>query len=239
MFLSFLFKKKNPKDNNLKQKLKDILGFKPKELIYYKMALRHSSANKKQREISYNNERLEFLGDSVISMVTSVMLYERFPKADEGTLSILRSTLVSRKSLNRIASDLGLKKLMQYKEGKNNEVKNITGNSLEAIVGAIYFDRGYKYCEKFVRELFAHYYDIDNLMKQNDDYKSRLLQCSQKEKFELIIDTYENMEACEKQYHFVTEICIDGKFISSGKGWAKKDAEQMASYNALKVLKRE
>ncbi len=239
MFLSFLFKKKNSKDKNLEQKLTDILGFKPKKLIYYKMALRHSSANKNQKEISYNNERLEFLGDSVISTITSVMLYGRFPKADEGTLSILRSTLVSRKSLNRIATDLGLKKLMQYKERKNNEVKNITGNSLEALVGAIYFDRGYKCCEKFVVELFARFYDIDNLMKQNDDYKSRLLQYSQKKKSDLIIDTYENMETNEKQYHFVTEICIDGKFISSGKGWSKKDAEQMASYNALKVLNRE
>lgn len=239
MFLSFLFKKKNPQDEKLREQLKNILGFNPKNILYYKMALRHSSANKKQKDIKYNNERLEFLGDSVISLVSSVMLYQRFPKAPEGVLSVLRSTLVSRKSLNRIASDMGLKKLMLYKESKNNEIKNITGNSLEALVGAIYFDKGYKVCDKFVVEMFERYYDIDNLMKQNDDYKSRLLQCSQKEKFDLIIDTYESMEGCERQYHFVTEICIDGKFVASGKGWSKKDAEQVASYEALKVIDRE
>jgi len=239
MFLSFLFKKKNPKDEKLAKQLESILGFKPKEILYYKMALRHASANKKQKEIRYNNERLEFLGDSVISTIASVMLYERYPNAPEGVLSVLRSMLVSRKSLNRIASELDFKRLMQYKETKNNEQKNITGNSFEALVGAIYFDKGYKKCETFVRSIFMRFYDVDNLMKQNSDYKSRLLQYSQKEKFNLLIDTFESMEACEKQYHFETEICIDGKFIAIGKGWTKKEAEQMASYKVLKYLGRE
>ncbi|MCF0207548.1 MAG: ribonuclease III [Bacteroidales bacterium] len=238
MFLSFLFKKKNPKDEKLKKKLESILGFKPKNLLLYKMALRHSSANLKRSEIHYNNERLEFLGDSVLSMYTSVLLYDKFPTAPEGTLSVLRSTLVSRKSLNRIASDLQLIKLMQFKDNKNNEVKNIIGNSFEALVGAIYFDRGDKVCEKFIRDIFARYYDIDNLMAQNEDYKSRLLQCSQKEKFCLEFDTFESMEGRDKKYHFVTEICIEGRFVAMGKGWSKKDAEQAASLKALEYLGR-
>ena len=239
MFLSFLFKKKNPKDEKLKRQLEQILGFKPKDILYYKMALRHSSANKKQKEIRYNTERLEFLGDAVISTVASAMLYQKYPNAPEGVLSVLRSMLVSRKSLNRVASELDLKKLMQYKEGKNNELKNITGNSFEALVGAIYFDRGYGACETFVNKIFDRYFDVENLMRHNSDYKSRLLQYSQKEKFDLVIDTFESMEACEKQYHFVTEICISGKFVSTGKGWTKKEAEQMAAYEALKILGRE
>ena len=239
MFLSFLFKKKNPKDEKLKRQLEEILGFKPKDVLYYKMALRHSSANKKQKEIRYNNERLEFLGDSVISTVASAMLYEKFPNAPEGILSVLRSMLVSRKSLNRVASELGLKRLMQYKEGKNNELKNITGNSFEALVGAIFFDAGYAACDKFVNRVFDTYFDVNNLMKHNSDYKSRLLQYSQKEKFDLVIDTFETMAECEKQYHFETEICIDGKFAATGKGWTKKEAEQMASLAALKYLGRE
>ena len=239
MFLSFLFKKKNPKDEKFRRQLEGVLGFKPKELMHYRMALRHPSANKKQKQIRYNNERLEFLGDSVISLVASAMLYERFPNAPEGILSVLRSMLVSRKSLNRVASELDLKKLMQYKETKSNEEKNITGNSLEALVGAVYLDAGYGVSEKFVRGIFFRFFDIDNLMKHNSDYKSRLLQYSQKEKFNLLIDTFESMEACEKQYHFETEICIDGKFVAIGKGWTKKEAEQMASLSALKFLGRE
>jgi len=239
MFLSFLFRKKNPKDEKLRKQLAAILGFKPREILYYKMALRHASANKKQKDVRYNNERLEFLGDSVISAISSVMLYEKYPKSTEGELSVLRSMLVSRKSLNRVASELGLKKLMQYKEGKANELKNITGNSFEALVGAIYFDRGYAVCEKFVRGIFTSFFDVDNLMKHNSDYKSRLLQYSQKEKFALVVDTFESMESCEKIYHFVTEICVDGKFMASGKGWTKKEAEQMACYEVLKLLGRE
>ncbi|MBQ5423679.1 MAG: ribonuclease III [Bacteroidales bacterium] len=239
MFLSFLFRKKNPKDEKLRKQLEKILGFKPKEILYYKMALRHASANQKQKEIRYNNERLEFLGDSVISTIASVMLYEKYPQSTEGELSVLRSMLVSRKSLNRVANELQLKRLMQYKEGRTNEQKNITGNSFEALVGAIFFDKGYAVCDKFVRGIFEHYFDVENLMKHNSDYKSRLLQYSQKEKFALDIDTFESMEACEKLYHFVTEICIDGKFMASGKGWTKKEAEQMASYEVLKILGRE
>lgn len=239
MFLSFLFRKKNPKDEKLRKQLKMVLGFKPREILYYKMALRHASANKKQKDVRYNNERLEFLGDSIISVIASVMLYEKYPKSSEGELSVLRSMLVSRKSLNRVATELDLKKLMQYKEGRANELKNITGNSFEALVGAIYFDRGYAVCEKFIRNIFARFFDVENLMKHNSDYKSRLLQYSQKEKFALVIDSFECMEACEKLYHYVTEICVDGKFIASGKGWTKKEAEQMASYEVLKILGRE
>ena len=236
MFLSFLFRKRNPKDEKLRKQLERLLGFKPKEILYYKMALRHASANLKQKEIRYNNERLEFLGDSVISTIASVMLYEKYPNAPEGILTVLRSMLVSRKSLNRVASELELKRFMQYKESKNNDEKNISGNSFEALVGAIYFDRGYKECEKFVRNVFIRFFDIDNLMKHN---RSRLLQYSQKEKFPLVIDTFESMESCEKLYHFVTEICINNKFVSTGKGWTKKEAEQKASYEALKFLGRE
>jgi len=239
MFLSFLFRKKNLKDKKLRLQLKEIIGFKPKNIIFYKMALRHSSANSKSKDIRYNNERLEFLGDSIISAIASAMLYEKYPKSPEGELSVLRSMLVSRKSLNRVASELGLKRLMQYKEGKNNELKNITGNSFEALVGAIYFDKGYAVCEKFVNGIFSRFFDINNLMKHNTDYKSRLLQYSQKEKFSLVIDTFESMESFEKVYHFITEICVNGKFLASGKGWTKKEAEQMASYAVLKILGRE
>ena len=239
MFLSFLFRKRNPKDEKLRKQLERFLGFKPKEIMHYKMALRHASANLKQKEIRYNNERLEFLGDSVISTIASAMLYEKYPNAPEGILTVLRSMLVSRKSLNRVASELELKKFMQYKESKINDEKNITGNSFEALVGAIYMDLGYHECEKFVINVFYRFFDIDNLMKHNSDYKSRLLQYSQKEKFTLVIDTFESMETCEKLYHFVTEICINNKFVSTGKGWTKKEAEQKASYEALKFLGRE
>lgn len=239
MIFSFLFKKKNPHDQKLTKQLEKILGFKPKHLLYYKIALRLSVTNVKFKEIRCKNERLEFLGDSVITLIVSSYLYQKFNDAPEGVLSVLRATIVSRKSLNRIAAEIGLKSIITQKETKFLEDKNITGNSLEALVGAIYFDRGFAACEKFVISLIEKFFDVNNLIKQNDDFKSKLLQISQKEKFSLSIDTFENMEANEKIYHFETEICIEDRFIASSKGWTKKEAEQKACFNVLKILGRE
>lgn len=230
------FGKKSESDKLLQKKLSQILGFKPKDLFYYKQALRHASAVINNNRFS-NNERLEFVGDAIINAIISDILFCYFPKADEGKLSILRSTIVNRKTLNKLANDLKIPVLMEYKTSAQNIMKNMGGNSFEAIVGAIFYDRGYEYCVKFLNKIITEHFDLSTLIKQNSDYKSKLLQYIQKHKHDLLIDTYENIEQNEKNQHFVCEICINNQYVSSGKGWSKKEAEQIASKNALKKIK--
>jgi ribonuclease-3 len=233
----FLFRKISQEDKDLAKNLTIILGFKPKNLDFYKNALRHSSAGVMASGEIYNNERLEFIGDSIIGAVVSDILYRSFPRANEGKLSILRSTIVNRKSLNEIASTIKIDKLIVYKNSSGLSMKNMAGNSLEALAGAVYFDRGYKYCQRFISKIVNENFDLANLMKQNSDYKSKLLQLMQKFRLDLIFNTFENCEANEKVHHFQCEICLDGKYLSEGKGWSKKEAEQKASSVALKKLK--
>lgn len=232
-----LFRKKTEEDKSLSKKLKEILGFKPRDIEFYKTALRHASAGLINNGKVYNNERLEFVGDAIISAVISDILYRKYPKANEGKLSILRSTIVNRKELNRVACALNINQLLVYKKTMESSMKNMGGNSLEAIVGAVYFDRGYKYCVLFMGKIISNYFDISNIMKKNADYKSKLLQFVQKHKINLIISTTENVEGNEKTQHFLSEVCLDGVFLAEGKGWSKKEAEQIAAMNALKKLK--
>ncbi len=231
------FSKKPEADKILVKNLISILGFKPKNLSLYKQALRHASATGCENNRQNSNERLEFVGDAIISAIVSDILFDHFPKADEGRLSILRSTIVNRKTLNQLANELKIPELMKYKSSSLNIMKNMGGNSFEAIVGAIYYDRGYKYCIKFIETIIKQHFDLNTLIKQNTDYKSRLLQYVQKHKFDLIIDTYENVEQNEKNQHFISEICINNNYVSFGKGWSKKEAEQIASKNALNKIK--
>ncbi len=237
--MSFLFFRKiSVEDKTLSKELRRIIGFKPGNLFYYKQALRHSSVSGKQSLKFANNERLEFVGDAIISAIVSDILFEFYPNAKEGKLSILRSTIVNRKALNSIASDLKIAELMDYKHSPQNNMKNMGGNSFEALVGAIYYDKGYKKCIIFIKMIIEKYFNLEKLIEQNTDYKSRLLQYVQKHKLELIIDTVENVERNEKNQHFICEICIENKYIASGKGWSKKDAEQQASKRALKSIEK-
>ncbi|HNQ67092.1 MAG TPA: ribonuclease III [Bacteroidales bacterium] len=234
----FLFKRKTKEEKELSDTLSKIIGFKVKNLELFKIALRHSSAGITHLGKIYNNERLEFIGDAILSAVVSDILYIEFPKANEGKLSILRSAIVNRKSLNKIAEDLHLDDLLVFRNTGNSPMKNIAGNSFEALIGAIYFDRGYKYCKRFITAIISEHFDLKNLIKQSSDFKSKLLQFMQKYKLEISFYTFENCELNEKVHHFCCEICLNNLFLSEGKGWSKKEAEQKASYSALDVLKK-
>ncbi len=234
----FLFRKLCCKDRALSKELKKIIGFKPNNLFYYKQALRHASSVGKDSDGIMNNERLEFVGDAIMGAIVSDILFKFYPNANEGKLSILRSTIVNRKSLNNIASDLKIPELIEYKQSPQNKMKNMGGNSFEALVGAIYYDYGYSKCIKFIENIIENYFDLKNLIKQNTDYKSKLMQFVQKNKLELIIDTVENIERNERNHHFICEICIDNKYLASGKGWSKKEAEQQASGNVLGLIEK-
>lgn len=218
------------------KKLKSIIGFAPKNLDIYQKAFIHSSVNFVKCGEKVNNERLEFVGDAIINSVVSDLLYRTFPKADEGELSIFRSRIVNRENLNKLAADIKLREIINYIDSKNIDHKYLDGNALEALIGAIYLDRGYKYCYLFISELLDKYMDILSVKDKNNDYKSSFLQYIQKHKIDVEIHTYENYELNEKKHHFLCEICLDRRYLCSGKGWSKKEAEQNASKEALRIL---
>ncbi|HOZ30879.1 MAG TPA: ribonuclease III domain-containing protein, partial [Bacteroidales bacterium] len=198
----FLFKRKTKEEKELSDILKKITGFRIKNLELFKTALRHSSAAILHNGKLYNNERLEFVGDSILNAIVSDILYIEFPKASEGKLSVLRSLIVNRQSLNKIAEDLHLDDLVIYRNTGNSPMKNLAGNSFEALLGALYFDRGYKSCKTFIKGIISKHFDLRNLLKQTKDYKSKLLQFMQKYKLDIVFNTYENCESNEKNIHF-------------------------------------
>jgi ribonuclease-3 len=206
----------NSADKKNRKKLKSILGFSPHKIEIYNNAFSHSSAKITKNGHKINNERLEFVGDAIISAIVSDLIYKTYPDADEGKLSIYRSRIICRENLNNIACKLKLRKIINYRE--------------------IYFDRGYKYCYKFLSRVIKDYSNLEYVKDKNKDYKSTLLQLIQKHRLNLSFNTFENCEANEKIQHFLCEICLDKKFLCSGKGWSKKEAEQNASDIALKIL---
>ena len=170
-------KKLTPDDKILFDKLTKILSFEPIKLEVYKEALRHSSSvNKKENQ--KNNEKLEFLGDAVLSLIVAAVLYEKFPDAKEGELTVLRSNVVCRKSLNKISNDLKINDILTYKNITQKKLQDISigGNTVEALIGAIFLDRGYNYCEKFINRIIDMFFpDLHEIYKNNINYKSIIL----------------------------------------------------------------
>ena len=239
----FFFSKHTTEEKILIKNLKNILGFKPKNLSLYQDALRHSSVCNRQNHF-HNNERLEYIGDAILTATVTHLIFPMFPKAKEGELTVIRSSIVSRKSLNKISNNLQLPKLLKMKQDKNNPMagNNIAGNSLEALVGAIFLDRGYKYALEFTDKIIQnHFPDLKdyNKKKNDDNFKSALLSYSQKCRVPLEFITYENREANEFLSHFKTELFLDGKYLSEGKGWNKRDAEQLAAQKAIENLRKQ
>ncbi len=221
------------KHRQLYFKLKSLLGFCPCDLSLYLIALRHKSASIIDHDHKVNNERLEFLGDAVIELVVSDFLYRSYPDHDEGTLSLMRANIVQRKTMNDIAVKMGIPDLLVTGDKSPTQTKNIFGNALEAIAGAVYVDRGYFYCRKFIEKKFISGFDQGNLFKAEYDHKSSLLHVVQEKKWDIEFDTFEQIESTEAQIHFESHVLINNEFISQGKGWSKKEAEQNAARKAL------
>ena len=171
-----------------------ILGFKPKNLEIYKRAFLHRSANRKDSKgTPMNYERLEFLGDSMLGTVISKYLFNEVPAGDEGYLTKMRSKIVSRKHLNELGKDLGLLQFVESRIPKSHFGENIYGNVFEALVGAIYLDRGYTYCERFINNrVIIPYIDIEQLEGQVISYKSLVIEWCQKQKKEFHFEIYED-----------------------------------------------
>src|SRR5690606_12428528 len=228
-FPSNIFTSHAKKDGEFIEGLIKILGFKPKKLEIYKKAFMHRSANIRDKEgNAMNYERLEFLGDSMLGTIISKYLYLEVPEGDEGYLTKMRSKIVSRKHLNELGKDLDLLHFVESRIPKSNFGDNIHGNVFEALVGAIYLDRGYKYCEKFInKRVVAPYVDIEQLEGKVISYKSLIIEWCQKQKKSFHYDVYEDT-GNDAIKHFAVKLTIGGNIVAKARATSKKKAEERA-----------
>ncbi len=227
-------------DGNFFLKLKEILGFKPRSQNLYIKAFTHRSMNIKDKKGNpINYERLEFVGDAMISSVIAAYLYEQVPHGDEGYLTKMRSKVVSREHLNELGKELNLIDLVQSRIPKSNFGNNIHGNLFEALVGAIYLDRGYKVCEKFLyKRVINPHVDIETLEGKVISYKSLLIEWCQKEKNTFDYEVYEDTGNDELK-HFSVRLSINDKVVSKARATSKKKAEEKASKRAFFAFQKQ
>ncbi len=236
-FPSNIFNSHSKEDGDFFLGISNILGFKPKKLSVYKKAFLHRSANKKDKNgLPLNYERLEFLGDSMLGTIISRYLYNEVPNGDEGYLTKMRSKIVSRKHLNELGKDLNLISYVESRIPKSHFGDNIHGNVFEALVGAIYLDRGYKYCDKFINDrVIDPYVDIEQLEGKVISYKSLVIEWCQKQKKEFNYKVYEDTGK-DPLKHFAVKLSIDERVMAKARATSKKKAEEKASKRAFFAL---
>ncbi|MBP0905649.1 ribonuclease III [Mariniflexile gromovii] len=225
------------RNGNFFMEIVKILGFKPKDIQFYKKAFTHRSMNiKDSKGNAINYERLEFLGDAMLSAVIASHLYLEVPAGDEGYLTKMRSKVVSREHLNELGKELKLISLVESKIPPGQFGDNIHGNLFEALVGAIFLDRGYNYCEKFIyKRVITPYVDIETLEGKVISYKSLLIEWCQKEKRTFGYHVYEDTGNDEVR-HFSVKLSIDNKVVAKARATSKKKAEEKASKRAFFVF---
>jgi ribonuclease-3 len=239
-FIRNILNSRSQEDGNFFLPLRDILGFKPKSKSLYIKAFTHRSMNlRDEKGNAMNYERLEFVGDAMLSSVIAAYLFEQVPHGDEGYLTKMRSKVVSREHLNELGKDLGLIQLVQSRIPKSNFGNNIHGNLFEALVGAIYLDRGYKFCEKFIyKRVIRPYVDIETLEGRVISYKSLLIEWCQKEKNTFDYNVYEDTGKDELK-HFSVKLSINDKVVSKARATSKKKAEEKASKRAFFAFQKQ
>jgi ribonuclease-3 len=234
---SFLTTQKEEK--NFLIAIQHIIGQRPYNPELYKLAMRHSSrASVNDHGLKESNERLEYLGDAILGMIVADYLFTRFPFKDEGFLTEVRSKIVNREMLNRISRKIGLTDLIEFNyQGNTLTPKSIYGDSLEALIGAIYLDKGFGFTKKYViKKLLNAHYDLDELINTTSNYKSKIIEWSQKVNKEINFEII-NTEDQKKNKQFTAQVIIDGDPKEIGHGPSKKKAEQDAARRTFENLK--
>jgi ribonuclease-3 len=216
----------------------NILGFVPRSIELYELALLHKSTSyRSEQGRLVNNERLEFLGDAVLDAIVGDIVYRHFSNMREGFLTNTRSKIVQRETLNRLAVDIGIDKLIKYSSRSSSHNSYMYGNAFEAFIGAIYLDQGYDVCMRFLEEkVIRPYIDLDGVSRKEVNFKSRLIEWSQKNKIEVSFELIE--QSCDKNYNpvFQTEVNIEGVPAGVGTGYSKKESQQNAAEIALSKI---
>jgi ribonuclease-3 len=216
-----------------------VLGFYPDKIEYYQLAVRHKSVSiPTENGCNLSNERLEFLGDAVLNSVVTDILYRRYEDEREGFLTNTRSKIVKRDSLNKLALEIGLDKLIQVTKYVNTHTNNnIYGNALEALMGAIYLDYGYKQCKKFVEQrLFKGFINLEKVAEKEVNFKSKLIEWCQKNKLEMEFILVSETMSRSNKHIFLSSLIIQGKTICEGSGPSKKESQQNVSRIAFETI---
>ena len=220
------------KDKKLYNYIKNVFGYNPGNILLYKLALCHKSASTEEiKGIKINNERLEYLGDAILSAIVADYLFKKFPSKDEGFLTEMRSRLVSRDNLNKLSEKIGIHKFV--KASASNVYRSINGDAFEAFVGAMFLDKGFNSAKKvIVNRIIKFHIDIDEMETKNLNYKSRLIEWAQKEKKQIEFVVLEEAgTGYNKQY--IVEVFIDKQPSGTGRDYSIKKAEQNAAEKAL------
>ena len=216
-----------------------ILGFFPRDIKVYQQALLHKSISmRSEKGRPINNERLEFLGDAILDAIVGDIVYRHFEGRREGFLTNTRSKIVQRETLNKLAVEIGLDKLVKYSTRSSSHNSYMYGNAFEAFIGAIYLDQGYDRCKQFMEEkIFKNYIDLDKMSRKEVNFKSKLIEWSQKNKMEVSFELIEQFLDEEYNPMFHTEVRIEGISAGTGTGYSKKESQQNAAQMALKKIK--
>jgi len=225
-----LFLSKFSRKDKFSKNIKNIVGFYPSDVFLFKTSLVHKSAvHDSSTGFKESNERLEFLGDAILGAIVAKYLFEKFPGKDEGFLTKMRSKIVSRQSLNALAVKIRLNNLIISRLDKNSKTESIYGNAFEALIGAIYLDKGLEVCETFLlKKVIEPNISLDKLEHEETNFKSRIIEWAQKEKQDLAFEIIQEYgEGRGKEFEAV--IVLDGKQTTTGRDRSKKGAEQKAA----------
>lgn len=231
------------KDREFRSALYDIMGFCPHNIDLYRTAFAHKSQEYRSKKLGnkpLNNERLEFLGDAVLETVVSHIVYRHFPNKREGFLTNTRSKIVSRESLGKLAKELHIDRLIQSQTHSRTHNSYLGGNSFEALMGAIYLDRGFRYAFRFVEQrIIGAVLDLESVASKEVNFKSKLLEWSQKNRIRLEFKDSATDTDNANGPSFLTTVVIEGLYAGEGKGYSKKESHQTAAKDALTKLRRE
>ena len=218
-----------------------ILGFYPTNVQLYEQAFIHRSCSIENEDGRWhNNERLEFLGDAVLNAIVADIIYKQFPNRKEGFMTNTRSKIVQRDSLNRLALKMGLNELVLMPRKTSSHNNYIYGNAFEALIGAVYLDQGYQKCLEFIeKQVFERYISLNKIAHKEVNFKSNLIEWSQKNKLEIVFELLETFKDEDKNPVFQSSVMLMGMSLGTGIGYTKKESQQLAAKIAIKRIRHD
>jgi ribonuclease III len=227
-------RRRHDREARIRRFIRRHFGVRPRNLAPYLEALRHSSSLGCQKDGLTSNERLEFLGDSVLDMIVVDMLFRKFPDGDEGEMTRMKARLVSRESLNLLGQEIGVEHLLDAQTGKGSVHASLRGNAMEAVVGAVYLDRGFRKTQRGVLKLLKRF-DLDHRLQATVDFKSKLHEWGQKRKKKIQFKVVREFKR-DGQQLYKMQVLIGGKVMGTSDGPSKKSAEQAAAREACRHI---